>query len=164
MAEVLLQRRLGERGIDATVSSAGFLPEGYPAMDDAVASVADAGLDLAGHTSTTVTRELLGSADLVIAMERQHVVDLAVLSPDAWPRIFQVRDLVRRAENAGRRAPDRPIRDWLAELGAGRTPADVLTEPLADDIPDPVAGPRSGYDLTRQILDDLLTRLVVLIA
>jgi protein-tyrosine-phosphatase len=160
---VLLRRRLDERGIDATVGSAGFLAEGYPATDDAVAVAADDGLDLAGHVSRTVTRDLLRSADLLIAMERQHVIDLAVLAPDTWPRIFQLRDLLRRAQAVGRRSPDRPFEDWLAELGAGRTPADVFANPLADDIADPVTGPRSGYDATRQLLDDLLTRLAALV-
>jgi protein-tyrosine phosphatase len=163
IAEAVLRRRLEERGIAATVSSAGLLPPGYPAMDDAVATAAEVGLDLAGHLSRTVTRELVVGADLVIAMERQHVVDLAVLAPDVWPKIFQLRDLVRRAEAAGRPARDRPLGDWLAELGAGRTPATVFAAPLADDIPDPVAGPRSAYDQTRQVLDELLTRLAALL-
>lgn len=163
MAEVLLRQRLDERHVTAGIDSAGFLAAGYPAMDDAVEAAAERGLNLVGRYSQTVTPELIGAADLVIAMERQHVVELAQLAPTAWPRVFQLGDLVRRAEASGGQARDQPFDAWLAELGADRTPATVLAAPLSDDIDDPVGGPRSGYDRTWQVLDELLTRLAGLI-
>jgi protein-tyrosine phosphatase len=162
MAEVLLRHRLAERQIAAAIGSAGFLASGEPAMDEAVAAVAEWGFDLTGHRSRTVTLELARSADLIIAMERQHVVDLALLAPDAWARAFQLRDLVRRAEASGRRGRDQLLGPWLAEIAKGRTPATVLAAPIADDIADPVGGPRPEYDRTREVLNELLTRLAAL--
>jgi protein-tyrosine phosphatase len=164
MAEVLLRRRLAERNVTASVDSAGFLGAGHPAVDEAIEAAAAMGLNLVGRYSQTVTPELIAAADLIIAMERQHVVELAALAQSAWPRVFQLRDLVRRAETAGRRARDEPFAAWLAELGAARTTATVLTAPLSDDIDDPMGGPRSGYDRTWQLLDELLTRLAGLIS
>jgi protein-tyrosine phosphatase len=163
IAEAILRQRLAERHVTATVGSAGFLAPGYPATDEAVATAADVGFDLAGHRSRIVTPELVGAADLVIVMERQHVVELAGLAPTSWRRAFPLRDLVRRAEASGGRARDQPFDAWLAGLGAGRTPTTVLAAPLADDIADPVGRPRPDYDRTRQVLDELLTRLAVLI-
>jgi len=159
IAEVILRRRLDERGISAAVSSAGFLEPGWPAADDAVATAAEIGLDLAGHLSRTATAEMVEAADVVIAMERRHVIDLAVLAPGVWPKIYQLRDLVRRAEAAERRGAEQPLEVWLAELGTGRVPASVFSQPASDDIADPVAGPRSAYDSTRVVLDELLSRL-----
>jgi protein-tyrosine-phosphatase len=97
-------------------------------------------------------------------MTRQHVIELALLVPDDWQRVFQLRDLVRRAEAVGRRTPGRPLDAWLAVVGAGRTRSGLLKGRLDDDIADPVGGPRSGYEQTRRILDDLLTRLAELLA
>ena len=119
MAEVLLRLRLDERHVTAGIDSAGFLAAGYPAMDDAVEAAAERGLNLVGRYSQTVTPERIGAADLVIAMERQHVVELAQLAPTAWPRVFQLRDLVRRAR-LHLRVRTRRRRQILHGLGQSR--------------------------------------------
>ena len=58
---------------------------------------ASLGLDLSDHRSRLVTPALLDGADLVIGMARQHVIDLALLAPDAWERCFTLADVLRRA-------------------------------------------------------------------
>jgi protein-tyrosine phosphatase len=163
MAEVLLRRRLEECAVAGRVGSAGFLESGYPATVHAVATMAAVGLDLSGHRSRTVTPELLDGADLVVAMTRQHAVELAVMAPRTWPRVFQVRDLVRRAELTRARRPEEPMAAWLSSVGAGRRRSTLLDGSMADDIPDPVGGPKAGYDDTRSVLDDLMTRLARLV-
>ena len=60
------------------------------------------GLDLSDHRSRLVTPELLHGADLVIGMARQHVMDLALLSPDTWERCFTIADVLRRGQRQGR--------------------------------------------------------------
>ena len=51
MAEGLLRHRLAAIGVDARVHSAGFLFDGRKASVDAVAVMADHGIDISGHRS-----------------------------------------------------------------------------------------------------------------
>jgi protein-tyrosine phosphatase len=166
MAEALLHRRLEQRGVLARVTSAGFLDSGMPAMEDAVATMAEDGYDLSAHRSRTVTGGMVAEADLVITMTHRHVIDLTVLAPDAWPTIFQLTDLVRRAESIGG-ARTGSLASWLAAVGNGRTRAGLLTASQTgsqeDDVADPVGQPRPAYDRTKQRLDLLLTRLARLL-
>ncbi len=163
MGEALLQRRLDERGAAALVGSAGFLSGGAPPTEPAIEAMAAEGLDISEHRSRQLTPDLVEEADLVVTMTRQHLVELTLMVPDAWPRMFQARDLVRRAELAGRRPPEQPFADWLAAVGEGRTRAGILSASLSDDVADPVGLPDSAYDATKQLLDDLLTRLAALV-
>ncbi len=159
MAEAILRRRMAERGVAGQVSSAGFLAGGYPAMDEAIAAMAGDGYDLSGHVSREVTTALLDETDLVVAMTRDQLIDLVMLAPNQWPRMYQIRDLVQRVESAGPPVPGQPFDDWLVSVGSGRTRSGLLSGRLADDIADPVGGPVSGYHKTRVTLDDLVTRL-----
>jgi len=163
MGEVLLRRVLESRQLPARVGSAGFLESGAPAMPPAIETMADEGLDLSGHVSRQLDPPMVDQADLIVTMTRQHVIQLAVMAPEAWPRVYQLTDLVRRAESVGRRAPEQPFADWLALVGAGRTRSGLLADKLSDDIDDPVGGPRSAYDRTKVILDDQLSRLARLL-
>jgi protein-tyrosine phosphatase len=163
MAEAILRRRLDQRDIKAEVASAGFLAPGYPAMDEAVATMAEDGFDLSGHLSRGVTREALTAADLVIGMTRQHLLELVLEVPDEWSHLFQLRDLVRRAEAVGRRPPGQSFDSWIAAVGDGRTRAGFLASPVTDDIPDPVGEPLAAYQRTRRTLDELLTRLAAVL-
>jgi protein-tyrosine phosphatase len=163
MAEAILRRRLEQRGVPAGVASAGFLSPGYPAMDEAIATMAAEGFDLTGHGSRLVTRELATAADLVIGMTRQHVIELVLEVPDGWSHLFQIGDLVRRAEAVGRRTPEQPFDVWLTAVGAGRTRAGLLSSRLEDDIADPVGEPPAAYQRTWRSLDNLLTRLAAVL-
>ena len=163
MAEALLRRRLDAGRVVARVGSAGFLESGVPAMEYAVATMADEGLDISSHRSRQVTPDLLATADLVIAMTRQHVIELTVMSPDAWPRLFRATELVRLAEAAGPRPAEMVFGAWLDEIGAGRTRSGLMAAPGAEDVADPVGQPRRAYDRTKVILDDLMTRLAGLL-
>jgi protein-tyrosine phosphatase len=132
-------------------------------MDHAIATMADDGFDLSGHRSRTVRPQMVAESDLVVAMTRQHVVDLVLLSPDAWSRVFPLRDLIRRAEGVGRRSQRQPMDAWLDAVGADRTKSGVLAGSLADDIADPVGHDRPVYDQTKRVLDDLMSRLACLL-
>jgi protein-tyrosine-phosphatase len=164
MAEALLRRQLAEQGVTAAVSSAGFLPGGWPAMEPAVSVMADLGLDLSGHRSRTVSQEMVEASDLVVGMTRQHVVELALLAPTARERLFQFRDLVRRAETQGRRPTDQALGRWVRTIGGPGGGSRLLGSALEDDIPDPVGQPRAAYERTGRVLNDLSRRLAELIA
>lgn len=163
MAEALLRRRLDERGAAARVESAGFLDAGQPAAEEAVATMAKDGYDLTGHLSQTVTPAMVGGADLALTMAHQHVVELGVMVPDDWSKIFQLRDFLRRAELAGSRRNGQPFSTWLEDVGTGRTRAQLLGGCGEDDIADPIGQPQREYDRTKYLLDELLTELARLI-
>jgi protein-tyrosine phosphatase len=163
MAEALFQRRLDARGTPAHVGSAGLLPGGSPATEAAIEVMAAAGLDISEHRSRQVSPHLLDESDLVVTMTRQHLIEVTLMAPAAWPRMFQAVDLLRRAEKVGPRDQDEPMADWLVSVGDGRTRSGILAASLSDDVEDPVGQSAAVYRRTEQQLDDLFTRLAALI-
>lgn len=160
MAEGLLRRRLADAGIAATVSSTGLLESGREASTAAVDVLRDRGIHIADHRSRVLARDQVERADLVLAMERAHVREATLVSPRAFPRIFTLKELVRRAETIGPRLAEEDLTAWLRRAGLGRRPTDHLGASLDDDVEDPIGQPASVYDETASELDDLLDRLV----
>jgi len=152
MVEALLARELRRRGVDATVHSAGLLFDGRAADPHSVSVMADRELDLSGFASRKMTEALLRDADLVVGMERRHVREAAVAAPEVWPRAFTLKELARRAAEAGPRPHDVPVADWLARLTAERTTADHLGDDVRDDVPDPIGRSLRAF---RRCADDL---------
>ena len=132
-------------------------------MEYAIATMADDGFDISGHRSRQVTPAMVEAADLVLAMTRQHVMELTVMCPEAWPRLHRATELVRLAEAAGARPADIGFGAWVDQLGAGRTRAGLMAASPAEDVADPVGQPRRAYDQTKEILDGLMTRLAGLL-
>ena len=163
MAAALLARRLDEAGVKAAVSSAGLLFDGKPATDHGQAVMADRGLDTSGHVSRRLRPDLVTEVDLVIGMARRHVREAVALAPAVMGRAFTLKEIVRRGEERGGRAPDEPLEDWLARLVAGRRPAELLGDADADDVADPIGGPRRSYERTAAELEDLTARLARLL-
>ena len=163
MGEALFQHQLDERAVAAHVGSAGLTAGGMPATEPAVSVMAAVGLDISGHRSRQVSPYLLDEVDLVVTMTRQHLIEMILMVPDALPRMFQLVDLVRRAENHGPRPAAQPMAEWLAVLGEGRTRQSILAASLSDDISDPIGQAAAKYERTRKQLDDLFSRLAALI-
>ncbi len=163
MAEGILRDRLATRGVSAHVHSAGLLDLGQPASAHGVDVLKAMGIDLSSHRSRTMTAELVRGADLVLGMARMHVREAVVLVPQVWPRAFTLKELVRRGENLGPRAPDQPLEEWLAKVHAGRSRSDLMGDSDDDDIFDPIGAPRSRYQATAAEIEDLTDRLVALL-
>ena len=74
IAEALARREAIERGLaDVEVSSAGTSAwDGAPASDGALLVALERGLDLSMHRSQQLTRELVQSHDVVLAMGPHH--------------------------------------------------------------------------------------------
>ena len=164
MAEVLLRERLREAGIPAETSSCGLLEPDIPATPEAVETMGRFGLDLSGHRSRRLDRGLLASADLVLAMAREHLREVVVTAPDAFQRTFTLKELVRRGEAAGPRRPAEDVPSYLARVGFGRRPADLLGGSGEDDVADPIGMPVEAYRATAEELDDLCRRAAALLA
>jgi protein-tyrosine phosphatase len=101
-------------------------------------------------------------ADLVLGMARQHVREVVLLDPAAWPYSFTLKELVRRGELAGPWARGQSLDEWLAKVAADRTHSEMLGASAADDVADPIGGPRSRFEATAAELSELMAALVSL--
>ena len=162
MAQALLSARLAARGVAVPVASAGLLGDGRPPPPEVVSVMAARGLDVTGHRSRAVTADDLAAADLILGLTREHVRHAAVLRPEAWPRAFTIRELLRRGRQAGPRAPGEPLGHWLTRAADGRRRADLLGSHPADDVADPAGGPLREYRATADTLERLARDLVEL--
>ena len=159
MAEALLRHRLAERAPSVTVGSVGMLFDGRSAEDGAVHAMKQRGIDLTGHRSRVQSVELLADTSLVLAMERMHVRELALLSPDLFGRTFTLPEFVALADEAGARNSDEPLRTWVERVGATRNPMDQLASDPNAEVADPMGGSRRAFRACANELDDLLARL-----
>lgn len=160
MAEGLLRTRLAVEGVQAHVGSAGLLPGGVPATPDAVAVMAERGVDIGAHVSCQLTADIVQSANLMVGMAREHVREACVTYGALLQRSFTLKELVRRGEQAGPRLEDETLYAWLARIGYGRRPADLVGKAELDDIADPIGKSRIHFERTADELDDLLGRLL----
>jgi protein-tyrosine phosphatase len=159
MAQALLARELAARGIAALVCSAGMLGGGASPPGEVVTAMAGRGLDIRAHESRQVTVADLVRADLILGMAREHVRHAVVVHPDAWPRAFTIRELVRRGDLAGPLLPGETLARWLARAHEGRSGLALLGDSPQDDVADPIGGPRSAYERTAAELEQLVGRL-----
>jgi protein-tyrosine phosphatase len=144
------------------VHSAGLLAEGRTVPTEGVDAARELGLDTSTHRSRLMTAEMVSQADLVTCMAREHVREAVLLVPEAWPRCFTLKELVRRGEAAGPRAPGQALDEWLAKVHAGRTHGEVLGYSTDDDVMDPIGAPQSVYTRVAGELSELVDRLVEL--
>ncbi len=160
MAEGLLRACLEARGVDATVSSTGVSFRDRPASANAVDAMRRRGIDIDPHRSRMLDVDQLTRADLVLCMERTHVREAVILHPPSFPRVFTLKELVRRGEQIGSRGPDEHTEQWLTRAGLGRRPLDHLGASAADDVADPIGLGPDQYEETAAELADLVARLV----
>jgi protein-tyrosine phosphatase len=119
------------------------------------------GVDVSDHRSRHLEPDTMVNVDLVIGMERKHVREAVVLRPEAWPRSFTLRELVRRGDAIGPRRHSETLQAWLARAHLGRSPDAYLSEDCGhDDIADPVGLPNDANAETAIELEGLIERLV----
>lgn len=163
MAEALLRDRLARRGVPARVHSAGLLRGGEPASRFATEVLRNRGVDLTSHLSTMLAPSPLAGVDLLLGMARIHVREAVVLDPRVWPRAFTLKEIVRRGEDIGHRAPGQSLDEWLSKAHAGRSHSDLLGESADDDIFDPIGSTRPVYERAAAEIESLVDRLVGLL-
>lgn len=160
MAAGLFRQRLTERGVPARVMSAGLLFDDREASRNGVSAMARRGIDIADHRSQKLSPGLVGGADLIVGMERQHVREVAVTDPDAFARTFTLPELARRARDLGPRRPDEDPAEWVRRAGVGRRTSDMLGADPADEVADPYGLSPRRYEATAVELEDLVTTVV----
>lgn len=134
-------RRVGPGAV--MVRSLGFGSEGQEPFADAVREMADRGLDVSAHRSRQFTPQRVGPADVVIAAEVGHVIDIGGVSPDALARTFTLPELCARL--AGDPDADgRTVREWVESLTSSRDPADYLSNDVPE-VDDPTGVSRRDF-------------------
>ena len=121
MAEAIARKIAIERGLhDVEVASAGTSAhDGSPASDGSVLVGMERNMDVVSHRSQTLSRELVRSADLILAMGPHHLERIEALG--GVGRAFLLSDYA--SHGASMRAISDPIG---AELDVYRATADEL--------------------------------------
>jgi protein-tyrosine phosphatase len=125
MLNAMLTERLGEGAVQ--VRSSGFGPVDLPAIDDAVDAMRRRGLDVSAHRSSSTTATLVDGADLILTAERDHVVKIAALSPDAFRRALTLPEfLAAAAADEEDHGDGIDLRSWVRSLTEDRTAGKYL--------------------------------------
>ena len=125
LAEGLARKVIVERALgDVDVASAGTSAwDGAPASDGALLVGMERNLDLSQHRAQTLTREVVGEADLVLAMGPHHLERIEALGGTG--KAFLLTDYASRGATA------RPINDPIGgELELYRATADELDQEI----------------------------------
>jgi protein-tyrosine-phosphatase len=97
MVEGLLRTRLSRDDArhDWQVGSAGiWTVDGRPASGYAIEEMARRGIDISGHRSRNITREMMAGADLVLVMTRQHAEALGAAFPEHGRKVYLLSEMV----------------------------------------------------------------------
>jgi protein-tyrosine phosphatase len=86
-AEYLFRQRLALRDIQLSSAGLGALT-GHPIDATAMQLLAEHGVDGEAHRARQITSAMLREADLVLGMEKSHVVAMTRLAPEASGKIF----------------------------------------------------------------------------
>jgi len=160
MAAALLTDRLRAAGSRTRAGSAGTHASPSPVAPEAVAVMADRGIDIAAHAPRRLARDDVRYADLVVAMECAHVAHVVAMDSSAFGKTFCARELAARVESRGSRQADEDLDACLARLHRGRRAADLMRAAGELDIADPIGQSREAFERCAKELDDLM-RVVV---
>jgi len=140
MAEHLFRRHLSPVGIQ--VESAGLGALAGRAMDaTALQLLAERGVDGTAHRARQLSVSMIRSADLILAMEREHMTQVMRLVPesrgklmllDCWESALDIPDPFRQSREAFEHVAvliDRGVRRWLKHVPPLRSP-----EPARDYV------------------------------
>jgi protein-tyrosine-phosphatase len=125
MAESIARRLVAERGLkDIEVASAGTAAwEGSSASDGAVLVAIERNSDIAAHRARLLTREIVDSSDLILAMGPHHLERIEALGGGDKTHLL--------TSYASRGAEERPIADpFGGDLDGYRATYDELEREL----------------------------------
>jgi protein-tyrosine phosphatase len=152
-----LERRLGDEA--PAVSSAGVIGRaGGPAMEESVRAAAERGADISGHVVRRLERGQIRDADLIVTMAGEHRAEITRAAPDAGPKTFTLKELVRLLERLP--PPEDPI-----DLSHAVARADELRRSgfagnaHDEDVVDPLGMPYESYRAVAWELDEWCDRL-----
>jgi protein-tyrosine phosphatase len=167
-AERLLAHRLRARlgrsmRFDVTSAGTGALV-GEPIYPDAARLLTNGGIDIEGFAARDLARPLAESADLILAMTREHRATIARLAPRVLPKLFTLREFARTV--ADNRDAWPTSTDPLARarallvLAAQRRGRSGPVRPALDDVPDPYRRAPQLYDEAWTLISDAVDVMV----
>jgi len=93
MAEAYLKKLLEkQKRTDVEVISAGIMIAGLGASTETREVLKNEGIDISGHRSQRVTKEMVDSSDIILAMESMHEARILELAPEAKNRLFLLKE------------------------------------------------------------------------
>jgi protein-tyrosine-phosphatase len=158
MAAFMLEHLADQAGLALTVASAGtHVVEGQPMgmrTRAALASIPELGdLAVSGHRSKQLSHEHVTQADLIVAMEADHVRFVRRQHPEASRRCATLRRLCADLD-----AGPAPLDERIAALDLGElplNPAEDVADPAGGDVDVYVACADELWSLTGQLLGRL---------
>jgi protein-tyrosine phosphatase len=132
MAEALLRHRLSRPGVKLHSAGIGAAP-GTPMDPLAIEVLQEHQVPVMAHAARRADRELLRQAELILLMERAHLLNIMQLAPEVrgkafligqWQHKTEIADPFRRPRQAFEQAYEhlsRCVDDWLPYLQSGET-------------------------------------------
>ncbi len=163
VAATLLGRRLADLGVPAVVRSAGLEQRGARPPGPVLQVLRARGLELSGHKSLALNVQLLGEADLVLGMARQHVEAAAHLAPNVWPSTFSLKEIVSYDRPVPGRRPEESLRGFVARVHEARSQATARSAggpPDSGDAGDYVSDQMGYSHEACERMTDELSRLI----
>ncbi|MDD5154916.1 MAG: L-threonylcarbamoyladenylate synthase [Candidatus Omnitrophica bacterium] len=101
MAEALLKKMLSERNrSDVEVLSAGtMMNAGLPATEQTKEVLKRENIDVSGHISRQVSREIINRSDIILVMEKTHEGRVLEMAPEARNRLFLLKEFAKINED-----------------------------------------------------------------
>jgi protein-tyrosine phosphatase len=161
IAEGMLRAALGSRlGSEApAVSSAGTMGwSGSGADPNSIEAAAERGVDISEHRARELTSADVGSATLILGMSGEHARTVVAQEPEAAPRTFTLKELVRLLEAL----PPTSGSDFASRVAAadGLRTSGFAGNPNDEDVADPLGMPLDSFRAVAWELDEWCTRLV----
>lgn len=163
MAEALLRAEAAAAGLDVQVASVGMHAVTGPADPQAARVMAARGIDIGEHRARQFQPVDATSADLVVAMERAHVIEIVADASAALGHTFTLPELVRMGSTVGPRG-GAVLAEWVAAVAALRNPAAMLRTDPADEVDDPYGRGRRAFNRCADRLDELCAATIDLLA
>ena len=158
----LLQELAKNGQLRAAIRTTGFSEGGKPPTDPTIRFLANRGIDVKGYLSNRMNDNVIAEADLIVTAEHHQVIEIAGRWPGSFERTFTLPEIVERGEANGP-GDDRTFHDWLAAVNQGRpNQMDYLDAPIGE-IADPTGHAPAAWQACFTQLDDLTTRLAVLL-
>lgn len=155
----LLFRAWVAPGVDVTVSSAGTQALVGQGIDGSSASaLGQLGIDPTRHRARQFEPWMAEQAQLVLTAERAHRDQIITELPNAFRRVFTMKEFARLARHA---RPGHPA-EVIAQLAALRG-IDGAVDVAADDMPDPYRSPIPlAKSIAQQVTDTVHTTISAL--
>jgi protein-tyrosine phosphatase len=97
MAEGLLKKKMQEKGRDdVEVISAGMMMlSGLGATEPTRQLLKKEGIDVSGHHSRQLTRDMARKADIILVMEKIHEEKILAMAPEVKNRLFLLKEFAK---------------------------------------------------------------------